>query len=464
MKKSKRVSFFKVCQRALQERKVKRQSKNIQFDISYEDSKYLRNIEAKSKKKSYIRLGKKNVKAKKVAIAVVSLVLIFAISGGIAVHTILRKFSKNAKIDHSDLGIEENVDYGDPGVKNIALFGVDTREENSFEGRSDTIMIASINKSAHTVKLVSIMRDSYVPIDGHKSQKITHAYMFGGAQLAIKTINKNFGLNITDYATINFFKLASMIDSLGGIDVEITEKERDYLNSHSMMTPEEAQYFPNPLSSGCVHLTGGQASWYARIRYLDGDDHRTARQRKVIEACLVKLKQIKPKDYVSTVNAMMKFCETSLTPTEILQLAPMVTYNDIKMETFNVPSENINPIGGIYDGAWVWRYDLKKAAKEINAFLYGKLPDYSNNNSWNNYNSGNSNSKNVDSKSVTKKTLPESNRNGQTKKNTADKPKNTEENKSTEKQMEKQTEKLTEKLTAKETTNAFSTKVSDENN
>lgn len=463
MKKSNRVSFFRACQRAIQENKAKRQAQNVQFDISYEDSKYLRNIEAKGKKKSYIRLGTKNAKAKKAVIAIVSIVLILAISGGIAVHAILKKFSKNAKIDHSDLGIEENVDYGDPGVKNIALFGVDTREENSFEGRSDTIMIASVNKSAHTVKLVSIMRDSYVPIDGHRAQKITHAYMFGGAQLAIKTINKNFGLNITDYATINFFKLASMIDSLGGIDVEITEKERDYLNSHSMMTPEELRYFTEPLSSGVVHLTGGQASWYARIRYLDGDDHRTARQRKVIEACLVKLKSIKPKDYVNTVNAMMKFCETSLTPTEILQLAPMVTYSDIKMETFNVPSENINPIGGIYDGAWVWRYDLKKAAKEINAFLYGKLPDYSssNNKSSDDYSGSGSNSKNTVPKTTVKKASSENNLNNRTENNKDNKPKNTENHKETVKQKEKKSEKPTEKPTLKETTKPSSTKSAD---
>ena len=91
MKKSDRVSFFRACQRAIQEKRAKRRAKNVQFDISYEDSKYLRNIEAKGKKKSYIRLGAKNIKAKKATVAIISLILVLAVAGGITVHTILKK-------------------------------------------------------------------------------------------------------------------------------------------------------------------------------------------------------------------------------------------------------------------------------------------------------------------------------------------------------------------------------------
>src|SRR5699024_8489086 len=150
----------------------------------------------------------------------------------------------------------------DSDIFNVALFGVDTRDEDSFSGRSDTIIIASVDKKNNVVKLTSILRDSYVAIEGHKNQKITHAYMYGGAELAIKTINQNFGMNITDYVTVNFAKVAEAIDVLGGVDLEITERERVEVNN---IGDDEDPDFPYIEESGMVHLNGKQAVVYARI-------------------------------------------------------------------------------------------------------------------------------------------------------------------------------------------------------
>ena len=215
------------------------------------------------------------------------------------------------------------------------------------------------------------MRDSYVAIEGHKNQKITHAYAFGGAELAIKTINQNFGMNITDYATINFYKLADAIDILGGIDIEVTEAERKHLND---IGDDENPDFNYLDEAGTVHLNGEQAVVYARLRKIDSDVARSNRQRKVIEALIVQAKKVSPAKYAEMVRTMMSLCETSLSFSEIMSFAPMIT-KDITIQTLTIPGDEENAIGGMYDGAWVWRYDLSEATQHIHEFIYGEPLD-----------------------------------------------------------------------------------------
>ncbi len=124
----------------------------------------------------------------------------------------------------SALGIASNAqdDMKETGVINIALFGVDSRDESSDDGRSDSMIILSIDKTHSKIKLTSILRDSYVPIDGHGKEKITHAYAYGGAPLALRTLNENYNMDIQDYMTVNFAQFANLIDSVGGIDMDIS--------------------------------------------------------------------------------------------------------------------------------------------------------------------------------------------------------------------------------------------------
>lgn len=276
-------------------------------------------------------------------------------------------------INEENLGISTEIEekYGETDIFNVALFGVDTRDEDSFTGRSDSIIIVSIDKNNNIVKLTSILRDSYVAIEGHKNQKITHAYAFGGAELAIKTINQNFGMNITDYATINFFKLAEAIDILGGIDIEVSEAERKHLNE---IGDDENPDFNYLDEAGVVHLTGEQAVVYARLRSIDSDVERSNRQRKVIEALIVQAKKVSPTKYAETVRTMMSLCETSLSFSEIMSFAPMIT-KDITIQTLAIPGDEENAIGGMYEGAWVWRYDLSQATQHIHEFIYGEPLD-----------------------------------------------------------------------------------------
>mgnify|MGYP001776372289 CR=1 FL=1 len=310
-------------------------------------------------------------KWKRIVVYVLIALILLALIAFATIYGIYNSFRTD--IDEDNLGISSEIQdkYGDSDIFNVALFGVDTRDEDSFSGRSDSIIIVSVDKNNNIVKLTSILRDSYVAIEGHKNQKITHAYAFGGAELAIKTLNQNFGMNITDYATINFYKLADAIDILGGVDIEVSEVERQHLNAIGDDDDPDFNYLEE---SGLVHLTGEQAVVYARLRKIDSDVERSNRQRKVIEALIVQAKKVSPTKYAEMVRTMMSLCETSLSFSEIMSFAPMIT-KDITIQTLTIPGDEENAIGGIYDGAWVWRYDLSVATQHIHEFIYGEPLD-----------------------------------------------------------------------------------------
>lgn len=310
-------------------------------------------------------------KWKRIVVYVLIALILLALIAFATVYGIYNSFRTDINEDNLGISSEIQDKYGDSDIFNVALFGVDTRDEDSFSGRSDTIIIASVDKKNNVVKLTSILRDSYVAIEGHKNQKITHAYAFGGAELAIKTINQNFGMNITDYATINFYKLADAIDILGGIDIEVTEAERKHLND---IGDDENPDFNYLDEAGTVHLNGEQAVVYARLRKIDSDVARSNRQRKVIEALIVQAKKVSPAKYAEMVRTMMSLCETSLSFSEIMSFAPMIT-KDITIQTLTIPGDEENAIGGMYEGAWVWRYDLSEATQHIHEFIYGEPLD-----------------------------------------------------------------------------------------
>lgn len=336
-----------------------------------------RGMRGKKKSKDAKEPGKlkrkwKNLKKwQRVVIIVVAVILLLAAVSCALVFGMWGGFKKN--VDKDNLGVSDDIanKYGKTDIVNIALFGVDTRDKDSFSGRSDSIMIVSIDKAKNDVKLISVLRDSCVAIDGHGNQKITHAYAYGRAELAIKTLNQNFNMNITDYATINFYKLAEAIDILGGVDIDITEDERLELNNIGDDDNPNFQYVEK---SGMVHLTGEQASVYSRIRKRDSDNARVDRQKKVIECLIDKARNISPTKYADLVKAGMALCETSMSVPEVLSFAPMLS-NDITIETMVVPGDEDNAVGGIYDGAWVWRYDLAAAADRMHLFIYGEAPE-----------------------------------------------------------------------------------------
>lgn len=323
--------------------------------------------------KGGVRAKWKNMKKWKKAVIIIVAVLVLLLLAAIITTWAVYNNGFRKDVNEDNLALSET---HDSGVFNVAVFGVDTRDKDAFTGRSDTIMIVSVDRKNKTVKLTSILRDSYVEIEGHKNQKITHAYAFGGAELAINTINRNFKMNITDYATINFYKMAEAIDILGGIDIEITKSEMEQINSEALGGTQKGAALVN--SYGPVHLDGDQATIFCRLRKQDSDEARANRQKMVINALLAQARKVSPAKYPEVVKAIMSLCETSLTFSEVMSFVPMIN-EEINIEAITVPGEPENAVGGIYDGAWVWRYDLEEATNRIHMFIYGELPsaDYS---------------------------------------------------------------------------------------
>ena len=163
---------------------------------------------------------------KAVMISATSLVLVLAITVGVLLKVFDYNYN-NITGNPDDLGFASVIDKK---VTNVALFGIDSRQVDSFKGLSDSIMILSLNAETKKVKVISVMRDSLVPItyNGKTTYgKINSAYSKGGPELAIKTLNTIFGLDISEYATVNFYGMADIIDAVGGIDVELAEGELD---------------------------------------------------------------------------------------------------------------------------------------------------------------------------------------------------------------------------------------------
>ncbi len=269
-----------------------------------------------------------------------------------------------AELDESKLSAQESEDEG---IINIALYGVDSRNHD-YKGRSDAIMIASVNSRTGQIKLISVARDTYVSVPGYYDTKINHAYAYGGPELAIQTLNENFGLDITDYVTVNFDSLADIIDEMGGITIEVSEAERQQINAY-LLEGEPLR------ESGLVTLNGPQAVSYSRIRKIDSDSMRTSRQRTVLAALFEKAKNINPLEYPSYVRTFASMAETSLSNDEILKLASVgLKGKALTLEQGAFPNEYIHSEGRMINGGWYYVYDLEQARDMLHEYLYEDIP------------------------------------------------------------------------------------------
>ncbi|MBO5149811.1 MAG: LCP family protein, partial [Anaerotignum sp.] len=242
-----------------------------------------------------------------------------------------------SEINEENLSANEGLE----GVINIALYGVDSRN-NDYTGRSDAILICSVNGKTGQIKLISVARDTYVSVPGYYNTKINHAYAYGGPELAIQTLNENFGMDIKDYVTVNFESLADIIDEMGGVMIDVTEEERYQVNAYLQRG--------EPLSeTGMVNLTGAQAVSYSRIRKIDSDSMRASRQREVLAALFDKALDINPLNYPSYVRKFAPMVETSLSNDEILKIAT-VGLKSPTLEQAAFPNDHIYSFGQTING------------------------------------------------------------------------------------------------------------------
>ncbi|MCF0149644.1 MAG: LCP family protein [Clostridium sp.] len=283
------------------------------------------------------------------------------------------------KLNKDQLGItsrEELKGYSSYSkIKNIALFGIDSEDG---AGRSDSIMIATIDPVHDKLKITSIMRDSYVNIDDYGYTKLNHAYAYGGPELSIKTINQSFGLNIDDFAAVDFNSLPKIIDALGGITIDITDEEVEYINNY-INDLNEKNYTGSPLisSAGEQAVDGTQALAYTRIRYTAGGDfERTRRQRTVLSKLFSKALETSPTQYLSVTNQLLPYVRTSMDANKILDLATKVAKmggGTLEQERFPRDSYASNQL---IDGVSYYVFDEAATKKQIMDYIYDdKLND-----------------------------------------------------------------------------------------
>ena len=254
--------------------------------------------------------------------------------------------NKLGKIDYVDLKsteitINHSVDESLATYRNIALLGIDARSDTFGTGnRSDCIMILSLNEKTKDVKIASVYRDTYLNIDGHGLDKVTHAYSYGGPKLALNTLNKNLDLNITEFVAINFDTVRVVVDSIGGVEIPIDSQEVKYINGYiNSLNKQFGTSSANITTPGTYKLDGVQALAYSRIRYTDGGDYkRTERMRDVFMAVFKKAKTMNISELNNLANTILPHVSTNISENEIMGMIPKAISFNIK-DSFGWPYE-----------------------------------------------------------------------------------------------------------------------------
>lgn len=331
-----------------------------------------------------LNIKKRGRKKKSLGVKIGLGVLIFLIFGLVAVGTVfintVNKLNR-VELDKSNLGITKNEDLNKyesyTKIKNIMLFGIDAEEVGEV-GRSDSMMILTIDPINNKIKLTSLMRDSYVPIEGYGEDKLNHAYAYGGPELALKTINETFGLNIEDFVTVDFATLPSVINILGGVEVDITEDEYDDVNK--VIT--ESNYTLNKttpliLNTGLQTLEGDQALAYARNRSSAGGDfERTQRQRKILEALFKKGLETPVSQYPNILNKILPLITTNMTSSDILSLGKnLITIGNGSIEQQRFPLDEYAD-GGYIGDIWYLTYDRETTKQQIQDYIFDDKSPY----------------------------------------------------------------------------------------
>lgn len=340
--------------------KQKRQNENIEF----------------GKKNSYTnsKKGKKQMKGgsavgrffKGFFIILLVLILLFQL-------LIFRYISMVNSVDKGERLVTE-ASMSDKAVTNILLIGSDTRDEEE-RGRTDSMILLSINKNSKEITMTSLMRDCYVEIPDYGWAKLNAAYAYGGAELLMDTIMLNFDVEVDRYAYVSFFSFIDIVDAVGGIEIDLSDEEAQYMTDPMA---EQNKYLGN--KKGTDYLThggdgmllnGNQALAYARLRYVgNADFERTQRQRTVITKIIAKAKTLNPLE----LDNFLKVCASNLTTNMSKGEMYVTVYKllfsmNYEMNQLRIPQEGAYYYGA-HDGQSTLDLDFDACQKEIKRKIY----------------------------------------------------------------------------------------------
>ena len=299
----------------------------------------------------------------KIFLALIALILVAAIAGGSYLYHLMGSFNYNEAGHKNNVYVDESKLFSSKNVTNILFLGVDRRNADQ-NSRSDTMMMLSIDRVNKKLKLTSFLRDSWVYIPDHGYAKLNASCSWGGAQLVMDTLEYNFNVKIDHYVLVDFEMFKNIVNKLGGITVEVTEKEAKYMRNEVHLDIQAGEN---------VKLDGNEALWYCRIRYLDSDFMRTQRQRKVISAIIEKAKSTPIPTLIEMVQEILPDVETDLTQSELMKLASgaALSYIRYDVEQMRIP----------VDGTWksktikgqdVLSLNIEKNQQLLHDFLYTK--------------------------------------------------------------------------------------------
>lgn len=262
----------------------------------------------------------------------------------------------------ADESAEESDKEAQDNVINILLIGQDRREGQGRQ-RSDSMMIASINKRDKTVTITSLLRDSYVQIPGYQDNRINAAYAFGGMPLLNEVIKMNFGIEIDANVEVDFNGFKTIVDTLGGVDIVLKDYEVAYFNEKQ----GTSKYVV-----GSNHLTGEEALMYARTRYVGRNDfERTERQRTIVTAVFNKLKDESPTKIFTLINDLFPCITTDMSNSDIITYATIVMGMDLtEIQTYRIPADGTYSNQTIR-GMKVLVPDLAACRSDLKKIIYG---------------------------------------------------------------------------------------------
>lgn len=356
-------------------------------DVIYSDSSMLGDSDSSDSDYSDTREtgGKRKGGFRKFLLSVFCILLILALILSVVGFIFLERITSKVNVEEIDeiysrantLSVDVNL-TGSSSVKNILICGVDA--DNSEYGRSDSMILLSIDKSHKKIKMTSFMRDTFVYIpdpEGSYRSKLTNAYVWGGIGLTVRTIEENFGVKIDNYITVNFETFRSIVDVLGGIELTLTDREIQYINCQIAQN-NQTEYLD--ASAGEVNLNGQQALWHARNRggvvngvefYEDTDWDRTRRQRDFLDSVISDIKGASVSELIRISEAVAPDITTDMSKKELKKfLLSFLWYRKYSVSECSMPSDDTWSYEDNFAGNVIYVNDWDKVQSDLKTFIY----------------------------------------------------------------------------------------------
>lgn len=316
-------------------------------------------------------------KRKRLTSAILGVLMVIVILLIFLIHAYVSEVMKNLEVEEfkpEDVAINQEtldkINQYNNKITNVLLIGIDSDMGKHLPQRSDSMNLLSIDDKHKSIKISSLMRDTFVEIEGHGTDKLNHSYAFGGTKLLLKTINQSFDLDVTEYVLVDFNNLVKIIDYLGGVELTLTKEEAKSANiSITRMNKKDGLKIPHfKVKDQTVLANGVQALSYARIRYIDTDYKRSERQRIVLGKILDRVKQKPATELPDTIRELSKYAKTTLNEMEILNLANKAMDSSMIVHGRHFPTSSASK--EVTKGSWHIEYDKEKTVKQIHEYIF----------------------------------------------------------------------------------------------